>query len=66
MLYVRDGKMLGGNSAFAFVGTYAVDGDTISSISRRVRHNEDRSSARCSVVDVTLKHGIIGPRPAMP
>ena len=56
MLYVRDGKMLGGNSAFAFVGTYTVDGDTISVDISTVRHNEDPNFRPLFGVDViTLK-----------
>jgi hypothetical protein len=56
MLYVRDGKMLGGNSAFAFVGTYAVDGDTISVDISTVRHNDDPNFRPLFGVDViTLK-----------
>lgn len=42
VLYVYDGKMLGGNSAFAFVGTYrdSDNGDVLVDISS-LRHNED-------------------------
>ena len=42
VLYVYDGKMLGGNSAFAFIGTYrnSGDGEVLVEIST-VRHNED-------------------------
>jgi hypothetical protein len=42
VLYVYDGKMLGGNSAFAFIGTYrnSGDGDVLVEMST-VRHNED-------------------------
>jgi hypothetical protein len=41
VMYVHGGHMLGGNSAFAHIGTYVVDGDvTIADISTR-RHNED-------------------------
>jgi hypothetical protein len=42
VLYVYDGKMMGGNSAFAFVGTYrnSGDGEVLVDIST-LRHNED-------------------------
>jgi len=42
VLYVYDGKMLGGNSAFAFIGTYrdADNGAVLVDISS-LRHNED-------------------------
>jgi len=42
VLYVYDGKMMGGNSAFAFVGTYreAADGELSVEVST-IRHNED-------------------------
>jgi hypothetical protein len=42
VLYVYDGKMMGGNSAFAFIGTYkdSDSGEVLVDIST-VRHNED-------------------------
>jgi hypothetical protein len=42
ILYVYDGKMMGGNSAFAFIGTYRVSGggEILVDIST-LRHNED-------------------------
>ncbi|MEA2795821.1 MAG: hypothetical protein QOI87_3201 [Bradyrhizobium sp.] len=42
VLYVYDGKMMGGNSAFAFIGTYQVSGsgEILADIST-LRHNED-------------------------
>ena len=56
MLYVRDGKMLGGNSAFAFVGTYADHGGTITVDISTVRHNDDPNFRPLFGVDViTLK-----------
>jgi hypothetical protein len=56
MLYVRDGKMLGGNSAFAFVGTYADHSDTITVDISTVRHNDDPNFRPLFGVDViTLK-----------
>src|ERR1700716_448747 len=42
VVYVYDGKMMGGNSAFAFIGTYTetADGEIWVEIST-LRHNED-------------------------
>src|ERR1039457_5017752 len=42
VLYVYDGKMMGGNSAFAFIGTYreAADGEVSVEVST-MRHNDD-------------------------
>ena len=41
VLYCFDGKMLGGNSAFAFIGTYREpDGEVTVEIST-MRHNDD-------------------------
>jgi len=42
VLYVYDGKMMGGNSAFAFIGTYrdSDNGEVLVDIST-LRHNED-------------------------
>jgi hypothetical protein len=42
VIYVYDGKMMGGNSAFAFIGTYWEDagGEVLVEIST-LRHNED-------------------------
>jgi hypothetical protein len=42
VIYVYDGKMMGGNSAFAFIGTYrdSDDGRVLVDIST-LRHNED-------------------------
>jgi hypothetical protein len=42
VLYCYDGKMMGGNSAFAFIGTYqeTADGEVTVEIST-LRHNED-------------------------
>jgi hypothetical protein len=37
--YVRDGKLLGGNSGFAHIGTYRVDGDAIAVEVTSRRHN---------------------------
>jgi hypothetical protein len=42
VIYVYDGKMMGGNSAFAFVGTYREsDGGEVSVDISTMRHNED-------------------------
>ena len=42
VLYVWDGKMMGGNSAFAFIGTYrdGENGEVLVDISSK-RHNDD-------------------------
>ena len=37
--YVRDGKLLGGNSGFAHIGTYRFDGDSIAVAVTSRRHN---------------------------
>jgi hypothetical protein len=37
--YVRDGKLLGGNSGFAHLGVYRIDGDTITVEVTSRRHN---------------------------
>ncbi len=37
--YVRDGKLLGGNSGFAHIGTYGFDGDSIAVAVTSRRHN---------------------------
>ena len=41
VMYARDGKMLGGNSAFAHIGTYEEIGDEIAIVIDTVRHNPD-------------------------
>lgn len=41
VIYAQDGKLLGGNSAFAFIGSYEESGDEISVVCSTVRHNED-------------------------
>ena len=42
VMYVRDGKMLGGNSAFAHIGTYQQEADGAVAIEiKTVRHNPD-------------------------
>src|SRR5262245_31750357 len=40
-MYVRDGRMLGGNSAFAHIGTYEERGENIDIVINTVRHNPD-------------------------
>ncbi len=41
VVYVYDGKMMGGNSAFAFIGTYQEAGGEVSVEISTLRHNED-------------------------
>jgi hypothetical protein len=41
VMYVRDGKMLGGNSTFAHVGTFEEVGDEIVTEIKTIRHNPD-------------------------
>ena len=42
VMYVRDGRMLGGNSAFAHIGTYQKEADGAVAIEiKTVRHNPD-------------------------
>jgi hypothetical protein len=41
VMYARDGKMLGGNSAFAHIGTYEEQGEEIVTEIKTVRHNPD-------------------------
>ena len=41
VLYVMDGKLRGGNSAFAFVGSYRGEGDSIKAKISTERHNDD-------------------------
>jgi len=58
VLYVYDGKMMGGNSAFAFVGTYREsNGEVLADIST-MRHNEDPSFQplfKSDKINLTLK-----------
>lgn len=42
--YVHDGKLLGGNSGFAHIGSYRMDGDDIAIEVTSHRHNEDHPS----------------------
>jgi hypothetical protein len=59
VMYVRDGKLLGGNSAFAHIGTYEDFGDDISIVVSTVRHNPDPNyRAMAGTDDATLlAHG---------
>ena len=43
VIYVIDGKLRGGNSAFAFVGSYSGQGDAIQVKIATERHNDDPS-----------------------
>src|SRR5437868_5734747 len=55
VMYVRDGKMLGGNSAFAHIGTYEKGGEDIGIVIKTVRHNPDPNyRAMAGTDDATL------------
>ena len=56
VMYARDGKMLGGNSAFAHIGTYQVEADgTVAIEIKTVRHNPDPNyRAMAGTDDATL------------
>src|SRR5947207_11982110 len=55
VMYVRDGKMLGGNSAFAHIGSYEEAGDGIDIEVKTVRHNPDPNyRAMAGTDDATL------------
>jgi hypothetical protein len=55
VMYVRDGRMLGGNSAFAHIGSYEKSDDGISIEIRTFRHNPDPSyPAMAGTDDATL------------
>jgi hypothetical protein len=58
VLYVYDGKMMGGNMAFAFIGTYREsDGEVFADLST-LRHNEDPAHQpllKTDVVTLTLR-----------
>jgi hypothetical protein len=41
VMYARDGRMLGGNSAFAHIGTYEKRDDGVDIVIQTVRHNPD-------------------------
>jgi hypothetical protein len=56
VMYARDGKLLGGNSAFAHIGTYEeLSGDEIAIVVNTVRHNPDPNyKAMAGTDDATL------------
>jgi hypothetical protein len=55
VMYARDGKMLGGNSAFAHIGTYEEEGEEIAIEIRTIRHNPDpHYRAMAGTDDATL------------
>jgi hypothetical protein len=55
VMYVRDGKMLGGNSAFAHIGSYEEIGEEIAIEVKTVRHNPDPNyRAMAGTDDATL------------
>jgi hypothetical protein len=55
VMYARDGRMLGGNSAFAHIGTYEKVGDEIAIEIDTVRHNPDPNyRAMAGTDDATL------------
>ncbi|MBO4225054.1 hypothetical protein GRB70_21830 [Bradyrhizobium neotropicale] len=55
VMHAHDGKMLGGNSAFAHIGTYEESGDDVSVVVRTVRHNPDPNyPAMAGTDDATL------------
>ncbi len=55
VMYVGDGKMLGGNSAFAHIGTYEKAADGVSIEVKTVRHNPDPNyRAMAGTDDATL------------
>jgi hypothetical protein len=54
-MYAGDGKMLGGNSAFAHIGTYEQIGEEIAIVINTVRHNPDPNyPAMAGTDDATL------------
>lgn len=56
VMYARDGRMLGGNSAFAHIGTYQQTDDGIDIEVRTVRHNPDPNyRAMAGTDDATLR-----------
>jgi hypothetical protein len=55
VMYARDGKMLGGNSAFAHIGTYEEEGEEIAIEIKTIRHNPDPNyRAMAGTDDATL------------
>src|ERR1700710_3289467 len=54
-MYVRDGRMLGGNSAFAHIGSYQKSDDGVAIEVQTVRHNPDPAyRAMAGTDDATL------------
>jgi len=54
-MYARDGRMLGGNSAFAHIGTYEKRDDSVEIVIQTVRHNPDPNyRAMAGTDDATL------------
>ena len=55
VMYARDGRMLGGNSAFAHIGTYQKRDEEVDIVVQTVRHNPDPSyRAMAGTDDATL------------
>jgi hypothetical protein len=55
VMYAGGGKLLGGNSAFAHIGTYETVGDEVSVVVQTVRHNPDPAyRAMAGTDDATL------------
>ena len=55
VMHAADGKMLGGNSAFAHIGAYEKTGDGVSIVIKTVRHNPDPAyRAMAGTDDATL------------
>jgi hypothetical protein len=55
VMYARDAKLLGGNSAFAHVGTYEAIGDEVAIEVKTIRHNPDPNyRAMAGTDDATL------------
>ncbi|MBR0870988.1 hypothetical protein JQ633_11510 [Bradyrhizobium tropiciagri] len=55
VMYVGDDRMLGGNSAFAHIGSYEIDGEEVAAEIKTVRHNPDPNyRAMAGTDDATL------------
>jgi hypothetical protein len=55
-MYAHAGKLLGGNSAFAHIGTYDETGDEVALVVKTVRHNPDQNyRAMAGTDDATLR-----------
>ena len=50
-MYARDGRMLGGNSAFAHIGTYEKRDESVEIVIQTVRHNPDPNYRAMAVTD---------------